>query len=493
MSQELLLYTQALQQAKQEIATLGGKVIHQFTDIVIVVNLPDSIDPQTLQQSTTIPPSSLDSVSQLAVDAWNNLQAKKLAGEALSATEGLSWDTPGYSSPRYGNVDPAALNSFDNLAESLPAESSGTPTSRYMVGSVAVGIVIVSGTRTDLAFSNAEQQQVIQEAQEGLNFLASAESRANITFVYDIRLITVAARPGTTDTYENAEAPWRDEALQQMGFPANRAGSVQYVQHLRTNRRTDWAYVGYFTKYPLHHFAYAIDEKVCMNYANDGWGSNQINRVFAHESCHIFGAADEYGDCSCGGSHGHLGIPNNNCVKCSGTHVSCLMDANVLELCQWSRGQIGWDGRLFPNGMPSDPAGYVGDVPRVVYRKDNHIYEIAIYPETGNWGRFDMTAATGAPPAVGDPMGCAGDVPRVVYRGQDNHIHDISIYPESGNWGHFDLTAATNAPLAAGDPANYFGKVPRVIYRGQDNHIHDISIYPESGSWGHFDMTIDGA
>jgi len=350
MSQDLLLYTQKLQQAKQEIKALGGRVTQQFTNIVIVANLPDSVDPQTLQLSTTVPPSSLDSVSRLAVNAWNKLQLKRLSDEAPRATEGLSWDTPGYSPPRYGENESDIINRSATLTENLPEESTGTPTSLYMVESIAVGVVIVSGTQSDLAFSTAEQQQVIQEVQEGLNFLANAEPRANITFVYDIRLVTVSATPGSTDTYENAESPWRDAALQQMGFPANRSGSVQYVQNLRSSRGTNWAYVGYFTKYPLHHFAYAIDEKICMNYSNDGWGSDQINRVFAHESCHIFGAADEYGNCSCGGSYGHLGVPNNNCVKCPGTHVSCLMEANVLEICQWSRGQIGWDDRLLPTG-----------------------------------------------------------------------------------------------------------------------------------------------
>ncbi|MGB8698734.1 MAG: hypothetical protein WCD18_04895 [Thermosynechococcaceae cyanobacterium] len=269
MSQDLLLYTQNLQQAKQEIVALGGRVTQQFTDMVIVVNLPDSADPQTLQQSKTVPPSSLDSVSQLAVNAWNKLQLKRLADEAPSATEGLSWDTPGYSSPRYAENEPDVINRSATLIEELPEESTGTPTSRYMVGSIAVGVVIVSGTQPDLAFSTAEQQQVIQEVQEGLNFLASADPRANITFVYDIRLVTVSATPGSTNTKENAESPWRDAALQQMGFPANRSGSEQYVQNLRSSRGTDWAYVGYFTKYPLNHFAYAGGERVVMHYDND--------------------------------------------------------------------------------------------------------------------------------------------------------------------------------------------------------------------------------
>ena len=436
MFQDLLLYTQDSQQAKQEIVALGGRVTQQFTDTVIVVNLPNSVDPKTLRQSTAVPPSSLDAVSQLAVNAWNKLQEKRLADEAPSATEGLSWDTPGYSPPHYTESEPDTVNGSTTLTENPPEESTGTPTSRYMVGSIAVGVVIVSGTQPDLAFSTAEQQQVIQEVQEGLNFLASAEPRANVTFVYDIRLLTVSAVPGSTDTYENAESPWRNAALQQMGLPANRSGSVQYVQNLRTSRGTDWAYVGYFTKYPLKHFAYAVDEKVCMNYSNDGWGSAQINRVFAHESCHIFGAADEYGDCSCGGSYGHLGIPNNNCIKCPGAHVSCLMDANILDLCQWSRGQIGWDERLFPSGwsgwfaLGAPPGGFVG-APSVISRNssvcniyvrgtDNALWQKGWFNNAWHdWTRHNDGGVLASDPALGS-MGSTHE--HVFIRGTDNQV-----------------------------------------------------------------------
>lgn len=152
----------------------------------------------------------------------------------------------------------------------------------------------------------------------------------------------------------------------------------------------------------------------------------------------------------------------------------------------------------------SDPAGYEAGVARVLYRgQDAHIHEIAIYPETGSWGHFDMSAATGAPPAKRDtpiapggawepgarPMGYVAGTARVVYLGQDNHIHEISIYPETGSWGHFDMSAATGAPPAKSDPVGYEAGVARVVYRGQDAHIHEIAIYPETGSWGHFDMS----
>jgi hypothetical protein len=150
---------------------------------------------------------------------------------------------------------------------------------------------------------------------------------------------------------------------------------------------------------------------------------------------------------------------------------------------------------LYPSLLAiGKPSGYLGGTSRTIYRGDDgHIHEIAIYPETGSWGHFDMTAATGAPLAASDPMGYLGDVSRVVYRGQDNHIHEIAIYPDSGNWGHFDMTAATGAPPAASTPMGYLGGVPRVVYRGTDAHLHEVAIHPENGSWAHFDLTAGGA
>jgi hypothetical protein len=273
-------------------------------------------------------------------------------------------------------VDQPGALEFAPLDE--PQPSTGTPTSLYMTGSVAVGLIIVSGTDSSLTFSTAEQQKVIQEVQEGLNFLANAESRANLSFVYDIRLITVSAAPGSTATYESAEGPWRNAALQQMGYAPERASSIKYAQDLRQSKGTNWSYVAYFTKYPLHHFAYAVSEKTVMHYNNDGWGPDNISKVFAHETCHIFGAADEYGSCSCGGSHGYLGIPNNNCRNCAGTQVECLMDGNVLEICQWSRGQIGWDESLFPGVFPPIARGTY-----TVQQKSNDRY-LDAYESSGN-------------------------------------------------------------------------------------------------------------
>ena len=381
MAKNVLRFTQTMAAASEEVTRWGGRITQQFSPTVFVAELPDGADEAAMTASTAQPTQPLDEASQLAVDAWNNgVQARSSrAGLARSATEGLTWDTPGYQPPReLDNLEPATRAAG---ASEGPAESTGTPTSRYMIGSVAVGVVLVSRNTGAEVLSSAERTKIIQEVQEGLGWLAGVEPRARVSFVYDIRTVTVSSAPGpyagVAEAYESYERDWRDAALAAMGYAAGRPGYQKYASDLRASRHTDWAYVAFFTKYPLNHFAYAIVEKVVMNYANDGWGPDNINRVFAHESCHIFGAADEYGSCACGTTSGHLAVPNSNCVNCfpPGTQLSCLMTANTLDMCTFSRKQIGWDERLFPKQVGwsgwvalGAPTGGFAGAPAVISR-----------------------------------------------------------------------------------------------------------------------------
>jgi len=129
-----------------------------------------------------------------------------------------------------------------------------------------------------------------------------------------------------------------------------------------------------------------------------------------------------------------------------------------------------------------DPAGYTwssDDSQHVVYRgTDNHIHELW-FTHSAGWNRSDLTAATGAPAAVGDPAGYTwsnDDSQHVVYRGADNHIHEL-WFTRSAGWNRSDLTAATGAPAAVGDPAGYTWSnddSQHVVYRGADKHIHEL-------------------
>jgi len=249
------------------------------------------------------------------------------------------------------------------------------------VWGVNAGDVIYNRGRSGFNLSAAQRSTIMAEVMEGLAFLASADPDARITFSYDWREVDVDVAAGTGSDYEAKESPWRDAALKKMGFAGSRQGSVAYVNALRASHKTNWAYVAYFTRYPLHHFGYAGDERLVMHYDNDGWGSNAINQVFAHETCHIFGAADEYkeSECGCGGS-GHSDTPNLNCVFCTAAQAPCLMNANTLTLCPWSRGQLGWSmwrsitGALTHVSAAADGQVWGCNAANQIFRRDGAVW-----------------------------------------------------------------------------------------------------------------------
>jgi hypothetical protein len=242
-------------------------------------------------------------------------------GESWDAGEGMSCTPP---------------EERDRHAQ--PMAQAGAPTSQRLTSSVAVGIVIVEGPTANLTFSAAERTKVVAEVQNGLSWLAT-QNPEGIVFKYDIKIVTLNVQPGPdTLTFEQKETRWRDPAMQQLGFATGMAGVSAYVEKLRTNLGTTWTYCAFFTKYPLGHFAYASigGPRLVMDYANDGWGAENIDRVFAHETGHIFGAPDEYASsgCSCGGSFGFYSKPNSNCANCApGGGVDCLMKGNTWNMC----------------------------------------------------------------------------------------------------------------------------------------------------------------
>jgi hypothetical protein len=219
------------------------------------------------------------------------------------------------------------------------------PGGSFLEGSVAVGLVLVDGPTADLQFSATERAKVVAEVQNGLSWWAMTNPAADLSFVYDIQTpaIRTAADPNAADL----EALWRDPTMQRLGYTADWNGVVAYVDAIRRANGTRWAYCAFFVKYPLSWFAYTnIDSpRLVMQYDNDGWGPDNIDRVFAHETGHVFRAPDEYtsSSCDCAGSWGRFGQPNGNCEICApGGGVACIMKGNTWSLCRWTPSHVGW-------------------------------------------------------------------------------------------------------------------------------------------------------
>jgi hypothetical protein len=113
------------------------------------------------------------------------------------------------------------------------------------------------------------------------------------------------------------EALWRDPALAALGFGPGQGGYAAYVDKLMADAGAVRGYVTFITKYPTYWGAYAVPPKITMRLRA---GETSRDRVFAHESGHIFGAPDEYAssNCECGKRSGRFfSVANGNCRLCA--------------------------------------------------------------------------------------------------------------------------------------------------------------------------------
>jgi hypothetical protein len=330
----------------------GGQVIQRYGDRVLICAAPpraaeaiDALKSVRAIYGTPVEraPRSVTPAEELGIAAWNLRRSKDFAeAKAERPREGVAWDQPG------ATPDAPDGPGMTHVMEGVPAQPHGfigTDLSPYLIGSVAVGLVIVDGPTPDLVFSDTEKTKVVAEVQEGLGWLAQREPRASVSFAYDIRSVQIANPPDPNKSgYELLEAHWRDPALISLGYTGNVFGAKQHAEKIRRDLATRWAYVAFFTKYPVAHFAYALKPKLVMHYDNDGWGPDNIDRVFTHETGHIFGCPDEYAssNCSCTAKFGWWREPNANCQTCATPQVPCLMSANTWEMCSQTPIHLGW-------------------------------------------------------------------------------------------------------------------------------------------------------
>lgn len=281
-----------------------------------------------------------------------------LEAKAHRKRDGQPWDVEDAAVPGCAFVVQPAEDESDSGAKARSSAGSSLPTSQRLSGSVAVGLVMVEGPTEALQFSTAERTTVTAETQNGLTWLGARHPSRPVLWRWDIHVVRLDVQ--IDDPATDAESRFRDPALAALGFGPGATGARAYAQALRTRLGTDWAFVAFFTKYPVQHFAYAFlgGPHMVMHYENDGWGPDNIDRVFAHETGHIFNAPDEYAAsrCDCGGSWGYYGKPNANCENCPGG-VDCLMRANSWAMCPHTPWHLG-----FPMCPPRSGTQFTGSV-----------------------------------------------------------------------------------------------------------------------------------
>jgi hypothetical protein len=195
-----------------------------------------------------------------------------------------------------------------------------------------------------------------EDFQSGINTVLMRKSNGKIYFFKGSQYVRYSDVSSGVDpgypkpiglSFNEKEILWRDAAMTSIGYNKGDSGIHKYLEELRIRLVTQWAYAAFFTKYPIGHFAYASlgGPRLVMDYNNDGWGIDNIDSVFAHETGHIFGAPDEYASSLCdgGGKWGWFGTKNENCENSAvGGGVACIMKQNTLSICKYSQRHLGW-------------------------------------------------------------------------------------------------------------------------------------------------------
>jgi hypothetical protein len=345
----------------KSVEDMGGRVTHVFPPSIMVASVPSS-KMKSLSRRAGIASVDTEPIMKvarkgvghelgLAMDAWNDhIGVARMTKAMESPMLDKSWDSQDLLPPDPPEEIMVELRRRDAQLSPLKAMGPvGAPNMNIpvLVGRIAVGLVFVDSTVTQYQITDTEKSKIITETSEGLNMLTNFEPRANIQWFYDFKRPKVNLQSGSfPGSNQNGwEDTWRNAAMGAMGYSADINGMNKYINDIKTNNNAQWAYAIFVTKYPKVWFGYYWGNHIVMDFAVDGWGIDRFNLVVAHETGHVFGCADEYGSsgCICTSVHGRYQVKNGNCENCAPNAIPCLMRANSQAVCDYTRGQLGWN------------------------------------------------------------------------------------------------------------------------------------------------------
>ncbi|HHH42350.1 MAG TPA: hypothetical protein ENK56_10160, partial [Chloroflexi bacterium] len=290
---------------------------------------------------------------------------------------------PTLAAPPADDLSPPPLDALlppDAPLAATALEGDGTPgfyqTSEYMIGRVAVGLILPEsdGSRepNQEDWTDEEIAAIRREVEAGLAWWQQREPAARLTFTVEERIgIPTGYEPITHPQYE--ERLWIGEVMAQLGYEEDNYFTQvrRYVNDLRERTGADWAFAVFIVdssadadgRFANGYFAYAYigGPFLVMTYDNDGYGIHNMDAVLAHEIGHIFRALDQYATAGigCEITSGYLNVETQNSQA-----GQCAMDLPSImrggispffsgAIDPYARGQIGWwdtddDGILDP-------------------------------------------------------------------------------------------------------------------------------------------------
>lgn len=362
-----------LNQVLSYISANDGRAIHIFPYQALFATVPAPLIPSL---------SNLPGVALVSTQTVELTTVESYGPRARSFT--AAWNsliTPQLVTPQVNSMAEAHPEDHNDAftAPDLPpteetviaAARSVTPgyyqTSEYLAGSVAVGIILVeSNGSIDPSSENwtpDEKQLVFSEIMNGLNWWGQLEPRARLSFVYDDHFsnpLPTRYEP-ITRSYSEQQF-WITEAMSALGYnTSSYFTSVRdYNNALRTTYHTNWAFTIFVVdssvdadnRFSDGFFAYAYlgGPFMVITSENNGYGSDNLDAVTAHEMGHIFYALDQYFGAyqPCTRRSGYLNIENSNSQygNCP-SNITSIMRGQIYPYIthavdKYAAGQVGW-------------------------------------------------------------------------------------------------------------------------------------------------------
>ncbi len=345
--------------ARSEIESLGGDINHIFfNEGVLIGKIPSDLKSKNYSVYYVG-----DSVSNDLFYVWKrNLKWKSVDHVIDESLKPILNDvilfeddlfSKGFSKDEYNA----------NFVKSTPYGALPTDTSLYMIGDVSVSVILPESDGGSEDWTSTEISNVHSEIMNGLDWWAVNNPDADLTFVYDFN-------DGASTSYEPIEVGsiyrhyWGSEILFNLGYgdgtPGITGAMYDFVNVQRDLKDTDWGFTIFVVdssndvdgKFSDGKFAFTIyggdggGPYMVMTYDNELYGINNMDAVTAHETGHIFGAADQYGSCSCTTDVGYLNYENQNCVNSCAINEGSIMRGGISpfvnnEIDMYARGQIG--------------------------------------------------------------------------------------------------------------------------------------------------------
>ncbi len=370
------------------IESIGGTIAHRFPPHILIGDIPASqlislkghgniVDIATKSLNASLV-KGYGKTAEIAVGVWNNNYPEQpekkgpvspgkpdpgpIIGDMLFAPDKGK-------GPKTSGVTARPVKTASEIqVQTLPYGGGFYDTSEYMIGDIAVGIILLESngsidTSTE-DWTTGEESNVLSEIQAGLNWWRAREPNATLTFTYDIHY----AVPTSYEPIQHPqidESLWITDAMTGLGHTGSDYFDkvYDYDNTIRQLFNTDWAFTifivdssndtdGLFTD---RYFAYAYlgGPLAVMTYDNDGYGISNMDAVIAHETGHIFYANDQYTQANspCNEKTGYLDIENQNSAfphagACA-SNVASIMRSQVSpytskSLDTYARQQVGW-------------------------------------------------------------------------------------------------------------------------------------------------------